>query len=110
MALVDTWHRRWLRRQLEHRVAEDDGDFAFSQVETADGWSGWITADAAAGGRTPGGLRRALHSWHVRWAMGQMDAMVARGQYSYCEEGDDIVVTPADRAALSKQALTGAWN
>jgi hypothetical protein len=71
-----------------------DDDFTFSQIETADGWSGWVTAEAAAGGRIPGGSRRALHSWHVRWAMGQMDALVAGGEYSYCDEGDAIAMRP----------------
>ncbi len=92
MTLIDSWHRRWLSRQLEHGAGQDD--LTFSQVETADGWSGWVTAEVAAGGRVPGGLRRALHSWHVRWAMSQMDALIARGEYFYCEEGDAIAMRP----------------
>jgi hypothetical protein len=92
VTVIDSWHRRWLSRQLEYGAGQDD--FTFSQVETADGWSGWVAAEVAAGGRVPGGLRRALHSWHVRWAMSQMDALVARGEYFYCEEGDAIAMRP----------------
>lgn len=90
--MLDAWHRHWLRRELERSGTDDDVTFA--QVETGDGWSGWVVASVATDGRTPGGLRRALHSWHVRWVMGEMDAKVAKGECSYCEDGADIVVRP----------------
>lgn len=94
MSLIERWHFRWLRRQLERDAAQGGEDVSFAQVEALDGWSGWVTGDVAATGTTPRGLRRALHSWHVRWVLRRVDAQVASGEYSCCEEGDDIVVRP----------------
>ncbi|MDQ3305116.1 MAG: hypothetical protein M3535_03905 [Actinomycetota bacterium] len=53
---------------MARTAPRSDPKCPFSQVETDDGWSGWVTADAVAGGHTPGGLLRALHCWHVRWS------------------------------------------
>ncbi len=56
MAMFDSWHRRWLRRQLERSGVVDGDDVAFSQVETDDGWSGWVTADAVPAATPPVGF------------------------------------------------------
>ncbi len=91
MAMLDGWHRRWLRQQLER---ESGDDVVFTQVKALDGWSGWVTGEMAASGTVPRGLRRWVHSWHVGWVLGRLDAEVAAGECFWCEEGADIVLRP----------------
>ena len=57
---------------------------------------GWVTAEELEGGRRGGWLRRALVGWHVRWVLGEVDAMVATGRWEYREEDDEIVVRATD--------------
>ena len=59
-----------------------------AQVMTLDGWSGWVTAAAVDQGRLSAAAGRPLHRWHVRWLMGNLDAMVASGQDGYYEADD----------------------
>lgn len=89
--MFDKWHRAWLVGYLRRNT----GDLLVGQAPAADGRGGWVTAEELEGG--PGSwLRRALVGWHVRWVLGEVDAMVATGRWEYREEGDEIVVRAPD--------------
>ena len=92
MRLIDQWHYNW----IEDYLKRNPDDFVVGQVETNDGWQGWVTGEDRAAGYCSGRLRRALNAWHLRWFLAEVDAMVAAGRWEYREEGDEIVVRSPD--------------
>lgn len=92
MALFDRWHRSWLLDYL----GRNTGDLLVGQAVDADGRRGWVTGEELQAGRSWSRLRRALVSWHVRWVLAEVDAIVATGRWEYREEGDEVVVRAPD--------------
>ena len=90
--MFDKWHRSWLVRYLRRNT----GDLLVGQAAATEGRGGWVTAEELEGRPGGGRLRRAVHGWHVRWVLAEVDAVVATGRWEYREEGDEIVVRAPD--------------
>lgn len=87
MTILNRWHWRW----LAHAAACPD-DPILTQVIAGEHWRGW-TAEVARQHRGLDKARARLATWHLRWLLAEVDALVTAGRVEFQE---DAIVLDTD--------------